>query len=906
MPLGSRIASLWRNLFDKERVERELDDEVLAYVDLLTEEKVKSGMSLREARRAALIELGGVDQVKEQVREARIGTMLETLLQDLRFGFRTLLKNPGFTAVGTLSLALGIGATTTVFSLLDTIFLRPLSYPEPDRLVGIQERNVNMPESEGWRGISTPTFLDWKKQSQSFEDLAQWTNSPTPFVLNGSERSEMVLIRRVSEGYFPVLGARACQGRLFVPDDQAPGQPDRAILSYGAWQRLVGSNPSIVGNTIRVDGQLRQLVGVLCPEYRELWGDKIDLWLVARNWEEKRELRAWNIIGRLKPGTGIKKAQAELDVIEARLAQQYPEQKDIGVRVQPLQEYLYGYQKKLFLAFFGAVVLVLLIACLNVANLLLARGATREKEMAVRSSLGAGRPRLVRQMLTESLLLSCLGAGLGLLLACAGVRLVVHLSPEYAIPRVDEISINLRILGFTVLVAFLTSWLFGLFPALRASKPDLNESLKEGGHRPVVRLGGPRTQSVLVIGQIALSLLLLIGAGLMIHNVWRVLHASVGFNTDHLAQISIQLSQFDYMEHIGDAALSRMKPKTDLTIKGIEERLKALPGVSAVSVTGSGVLGGCYMRPMSAKGSPPLQDSGQRACYEPVSPSYFGMLEIPVLKGRVFTDRDSGSSPPIAIISQRVAQRYFPGQDPIGKMINIGISESDDFERRQVVGVVADVRWSVNRPRHSAVYYPYSQLPAQFHWLYGDEQLSVTFLVRSATDPATLVHVMDRVVPEVARDVVIFPAETVDYTRWFQSQNSRFFTWLLAAFAGTALALAAVGVFGVMSYTVTRRRHEMGIRMALGARPRDVLRLILRNGFLITSSGLAIGLVSSLALARFLKSRLGELDVNEVKPTDPSTLAVVSLLLAAVALLACYIPARKVTRINPMVTLRHE
>jgi putative ABC transport system permease protein len=411
---------------------------------------------------------------------------------------------------------------------------------------------------------------------------------------------------------------------------------------------------------------------------------------------------------------------------------------------------------------------------------------------------------------------------------------------------------------------------------------------------------------VLVIGQIALSLLLLIGAGLMIHNAWRVLHANVGFNTDHLAQMTIQLPRFDYMEHIGDGSLARMKPKTALTIQAIEERLRTLPGVSAVSVTSSGVFCGCNGRPMSAEGPPPRRDNGQMACYEPVSSGYFGVLEIPVLKGRVFTDRDSIGSPPIAIISQSIAQRYFPGQDPIGKKINIGNWESDDFERRQVVGVVADTRWSVNRPQHSAVYYPYSQLPAQFRWRYGDEQLSVTFLVRSATNPAKLVRVMERAVPEVARDVVISLTHTVDYTRWFASQRSRFFTWLLTAFAGTALTLAAVGVFGVMSYTVTRRRHEMGIRMALGAHSRDVLRLILRNGLLMTSIGLVIGLGSALALSRFLESRLGELGAREVKPTDPATLAAVSLFLVLVALLASYIPARRATKVEPMVALRDE
>ena len=349
-----------------------------------------------------------------------------------------------------------------------------------------------------------------------------------------------------------------------------------------------------------------------------------------------------------------------------------------------------------------------------------------------------------------------------------------------------------------------------------------------------------------------------------------------------------------------------MKPKAALTIQGIEERLRALLGVRAVSVTGSGVFFGCNGRPMSAEGPRPRQDSGQWTCYEPVSPGYFETLEIPVLRGRPFTDQDSGSSPPIAIISQSAAQRLLPGQDPIGKTINIGIWETDEFDRRQVVGVVADIRWHLTDRTRSAVYYPYSQLPAQFHWLYGDELLRVTFLVRSAGDPAVLLRVMDRVVPEVAKDVVTTAAETADNTRRSTTQRSRFFTLLLVVFAGTALALAAVGAFGVMSYDVARRTHEIGIRMALGAHSRDVLRLILRNGFLMASVGLAIGLGSSLALARFLESRLGELGATEVKPTDPATLAAVCLLLSLVTLLACFIPARRAARMNPITSLRHE
>jgi predicted permease len=903
MPLRPRILSLWRNVSRRDQMDRDLDEELRAHLDMLIEEKLSSGMSQEEARRAALLEFGGVEQTKEQVRASRTGFLLETLWKDLCFGFRMLVRNPGFASAAVVSLALGIGATTAVFSIFDTIFLRPLPYPESDRLMAIPERRLDTPEPDGWDLASAPTFLDWKRQSQSFEEMAAYADSGQVF--NGRERAEQVLVRHVSEGYLHMLGARACQGRLLIPDDYSEGQPARAVLSYPAWQRLFGSDPTIIGNTIRAEGGLLQVIGVMCPEYRPEGADKIDFWV--RNFLSRRETRMWWVIGRLKPGISVEKAQAEMEVIEARLARQYPEQKGYGARVLPLQVYGYGWLRNQFLTFFGAVVVVLLIACMNVANLLLERGASRGKEMAVRASLGAGRARLVRQMLTESLLLSFLGAGLGLLLAYAGVRFAVYTSPEYAIPRADEISVNLRMLGFTLLVALLTGWLFGLFPALRASKLDLTESLKEGGHRSVAHFGGRRFQNVLVIGQIALSLVLLVGAGLMIHGVWRQLRASPGFNTDHLAQISIHLRGDDYTESLGNGSVfMRLKPKAALTIEQVTARLRALPGVQAVNVTGSGVFSSCNPRPMSAEGPPPRQDYGPATCCEPVSPGYFGMLGIPVLKGRVFTERDSGSSPPVAIISQSAAQHFFPSQDPIGKMIYLGIWESEEFERRQVVGVVTDVRWTVYEPTRSALYYPYSQLPARFHWRFAEEQLDVKFLVCSGTDPAALVRVMDRVVPEVARDVLISAAETVDHTRWSKSQDSRFVTWLFVAFAGTALTLAAVGVFGVMSYDVTRRTHEMGIRMALGAHSRNVIGLILRNGLIMTLIGLGIGLGSSLALARFLESRLGELQMTELKATDPPTLTAVCLVLALAALLACYIPARRAARMNPLTSLRYE
>jgi putative ABC transport system permease protein len=918
-------------LFHRRRFDQRADEEVRFHLEMEIEENLRRGMSLEEAQRAARMKFGNVTLAKEDSREAWGFGWLDRLWQDVRYGVRMLAKSPGFTAVAVLSLALGIGATTAIFSIFDTVFLRPLPFPKPDRLVGLWETETDKPDSR-W-SVSEETFRDWREQSRSFEELAL-TNPNMPFAVTGVEQSEQLdgryvtegyfeILggrtchgqseqldgRYVTEGYFEILGGRTCHGRLFTPEDHEETSDSVVILSYGTWQRVFGSDPSVVGRAMNLGGKPRVVVGVMSPEYRSLWGDKIDLWANINTQGHNRKGRYFPVIGRLKPGTDIEKAQAELDVIAAGLAARYPEQKGFGVRVEPLQEYLYGRFRNRLLVFFVAVVFVLLIACANVANLLLMRAAAREKEIAVRASLGAGRPRLIRQLLTESTMLSCMGAGLGLLFAYGVVQVLINVSPEYAIPRANEIAINERILGFTVTIAILTGCLSGLFPALGKSKPDLNESLKEAGRSPTTRPGGQRIQTELVVAQVALSLVLLIGAGLMVHSVWRVLHTNVGFKTDNVVQMSVQLPRFGYFGFASGQDVRgrkrRMKPEGALAIEGIRERLKALPGVTAIGVTNWGVLQGCASRLVSAGSEPlPRVRSGEKvpwACYQPVSPGYFRMLEIPLLKGRVFSEWDSKNSPGVAVISESLAQRYFAGEDPVGKMINLGRWDFKEVDRREVVGVVADARQLVHREPLPALYLPFSQMAEEFFGPQLREHSLVSFVVRAGIDPASLAPAMRRAASEVARDIPVLRIQTVDDIRLQSTRWSRFYAWLLAAFAVTALVLAVVGVSGVTSYAVTQRTHEIGVRMALGARPADIVRLIMRRGIVMTVIGVAIGVGGAFGLTRFLESQL-----SEVEPTDPLTFTTVSVLLGLTALLACFLPARRAARVNPMNALRHE
>ena len=823
---------------------------------------------------------------------------MRTLIQDLRYALRMLARHPGFTSVAVVSLALGIGANTAIFSIIDNLYLRPLPYPAANRLVAVTETRLDKPGSE--EGVSVPTFYDWKKQSRDFDELALFLGG-WPFTVTGADRAEIIPGRAVTDGYFKMLGGKACEGRLFRPEEYEEGSERVAVFSYGAWERLFGSDPGIIGKTFTFDGQTHTVVGVMSPDFRPLGTAKTDVWMPVQLGDTNRQKRYFSVIGRLKEGIDIQTAQAEMDVIAGRLAKEYPDLAGFGANVQPLREWMYGsYVKERLFPLFGAVLFVLLIACANVANLMLVRATARDKEFAIRCAVGGGRARLVRQLLTESTLLAVLGAGLGLLLAYAGVQLMGGLNPD-AIPQANNIALDLRVLGFTLLIALVTGLLFGLAPALVASKPNLNESLKETGRRVKARFGGQRIHSVLVVVEVALSLVLLIGAGLMIHNIWRLLHMDVGFNPKNLITMIIKLPQVPYT--VGEMEKT-MSPQAKLVREQIRERLQALPGVKAVSVAHAPPLWGCGgNRPISVGSQPPPRGGDRDApwvCFQPVSPNYFRTLQIPLLKGRDFTRRDNQSSPAVAVINETLARRFFPSEDPLGKQARLG-SEGSQEPPLEIVGVVRDSRQALYREPFPTLYVPYSQLPSTFKWDLIMERIIISFVVRTATDPASLEPAMRRIVSEVARDVPVANIRTIDQIRDETLRSSQFYTWLLAIFAGIAVLLTAVGVFGVTSYSVARRTHEIGIRMAVGADPRAVFKLVLKQGLILTGIGVAIGLGAAFGLTRFLRGLL-----YGVKPIDPLAFAAVSLMVMAVGVLACYIPARRATKVDPMVALRYE
>jgi putative ABC transport system permease protein len=879
MSLFSKGESLHRNTIRKARTERELSEEVGSYVELLTEKKMKEGMSEREARHAAMVELGGVEQVKEAVRAGRTGFALETFFQDLRYGLRSLLKKPGFTLTAIIALALGIGANTAIFSVINGVLLRSLSYADPQGLVVLWEKNASLNRDRNV--VSAANFFDWEKQSTSFENMVAVWDARANLTDNVGEPTE-VKTQLVSEPFFRTLGVQPIIGRWFSAEEDRTDNDLVVILSHRLWQNRFGSDPAVIGKNANLSGRPRTIVGVMPAGFYFL-DNEVDAWAPlaqnAAHFTRENSGRFLRTIARLKAGVTIQQAQAEMSAIASQLAQQYPQyNKGWDVNVLPIYEQIVRDIRPVLLVLSAAVAFVLLIACANVANLLLARAAARQKELALRAALGAGRLRLVRQLLTESVLLAVLGGAVGVILAYWGIHALIAFAPDN-LPRLDEIRIDPRVLGFTFAVALFTGVFFGLFPALHGSRVDLNDALKEGARGSTS--GRNRIfRNAFVVAEVAIALVLLIGAGLMIRSFMELHRVPAGFATDNVLTMRVQLPMAKYREAYQRANF----------FKQAQERIAALPGVNAIGAINFLPLTGLASSSSFSIDGRPEPKPGEQLGTEvrSVTPTYFQTMGVPLLKGRALEARD-GSESRVLLINETFARRYFPNEDPIGKRITVS------WEPRvadEIVGIVGDVKeTTLEREPNPAIYWPHPREPYQF----------MTFVLRTAIDPARLSAAATKEIHALDPDQPVADIRTLNQVVAKSIARPRFNALLLAIFAGVALVLASVGIYGAMNYSATQRTQEIGIRMALGAKPGDILRLVVGHGMKLTLAGIVIGVLASLALTRVMANLL-----FGVTATDLPTFVAVSAVLTTVALVANYIPARRATRLNPVVALRYE
>jgi len=865
-------------LLRKNRVEREMDDEMRFHLLMRTRDNIERGMGPDEAEREARRRFGNVGRIKDLARDIKGGGFMETLLQDLRYGARMLMKTPGFTLIAVFTLALGIGSTTTVFSLVNGYLLRPLPYSDPERLVVINEISAPQPGLIG--GVSFANLLDWREQNQVFIGIAAWSGGG--YTLTGDGDAELLPGSNISYNAFEILGVSPMLGRTFREEEDRPEHDLVVILGHGLWERRFGAKPEIIGRTIIINNRPRTVIGVMppgfkFPEIAELW---LPLALDTRRWT--RADHGLGCVARLKPGVALARAQADMNIIARRIEEQNPvTNKGMGVTLIQMRDRLvFAKTRNIVLILFGVVGLVLLIACGNVANLLMARGSARQREVAIRAALGAVRWRIFRQLLTESFLLGVIGGAFGLALASWGIHLVLAAIPD-ELPFWMKFNIDNRVLGFTVGISLLTAVVFGMAPALQASQVDLNETLKEGGRGAA----GPsyhRLRRLLVITEVALSLTLLIGAGLLMRGFLRLQEGNLGFKPENVLTMRIGLPGSNY----------ETPEKRRIFFQGLIERIEALPGVQEAGATSNLPLRGTWWSSLWVEGIPVLS-VGQAPTinHNVITPSYFKAMSIPILMGRDFTDADTLDGLKVTIIDERLAHEYWPNQSPVGKRIRFSPLENNE-PWSTIVGVVGNVKnESLSLTQSKSVYLPHAQISLG----------GMSLVVSAAPSPESLVGAIrdqvKRMDPNLPLTQVLTMAEVVSHSVY----RPRLIVSLFGVFAGLALLLASVGIYGVMSYSVAQRTHEIGVRMALGAQRGDVLRLIVAQGMKLIVVGTAIGLAGALAFTRLIRSLL-----FEVNTTDPLTFGLVAALLGIVALLACYIPARRATKVDPMVALRAE
>ncbi len=815
---------------------------------------------------------------------------METLFQDIRYGVRVLLKGRAVTAIAVLALTLGIGANTAIFSVINAVLIKPLPYPQPDRVVRIYEKSAKFDQMS----ISYPNFLDWQKQSQTLEAISVFRYQG--FNVTGAQGPERIQGRMISASFFSVLGVQPVIGRSILPEEDRPGGALSVVVSYALWQRRFGGDPNLTGKPIIINGKDYTIVGIMPANFR--FYSTSDLFVPVGTQDDPvlraRELHSGlQAVGRLKPGATVEQANSEMVGIASALENQYPEtNKGYSAGIVSMYEDVVGGIRPALLVLLGAVGFVLLIACANVANLLLARAASRQKEIAIRTALGASRMRLIRQLLTESILLAIAGGGLGLLLAMWGTDALVAAIPD-TLPRAEDIGLDNFVLAFTLAVSLVTGIVFGLVPALQASKPDLNESLKEGGRTSASTRQGVR--SALVVVEVALALVLLIGAGLMIRSIFQLNSISPGVNPKNVLTMEIPLSNSTYDE----------PSKIRDFYRQLVERLESVPGVEAAAINADMPLTGSDSEvPFWVGGGPrPATDDMQWSLFYPTSAGYARAMGLPLMKGRFISEQDTQNSPTVVVIDEYLARGLFPNEDPLGKRLTIqGVGGIPDIAC-EIVGLVGHVKHfglstDAQQKIQYQLYFPYSQMPDIFLAPMAE---GMTVVARTSSDPTGLISEAKSQVLAVDKDQPVNNIRTMEQIIAASISQQRFSMLLLGIFAVVALVLAAVGIYGVMSYTVTQRTHEIGIRMALGARPGDVLKMVVKRGMTLTVVGVAIGLGAAFALTRLMESLL-----FGVSATDPLTFAAISIVLAGVALGACFVPARRATKVDPMIALRYE
>jgi putative ABC transport system permease protein len=877
-----------RALRSRDTVIDDIDREMRTHLELQVEANIRAGMSPAEAREKANRSFGKIDRAVDAAYDVKGGGLFETLAQDIRYGLRVLLKHKSFTSIAVITLALGIGANTAIFSVVNELLLRPLPYRDADRIVMLWEVT---PEGRHQNTTSRANFRAWREQSTSYEHIAAFSDHR--LTLTGDGEPEEVSGQLALPDIFKVLGVDPILGRTLLPEDGEPGSPNVAVLSYGLWQRRFGGQSSVIGQPIILNGANCTIVGVMPPNFqfhikqRSGTGRPAEVWLalpMPTGSIGNERGRFLSTVARLKDGVTPEQAAAELRTISARLSDEAPEfNKNYSAEILPLREQFFGNVRRPLWLMLGAVGFVLLIACANVANLLLSLATSREKEIALRSALGARRSRIVRQLLTESLLLALLGSVLGLGFAWLGIKALLLISPRDLV-NLHGVGLNFSVLMWTLGVSILTGIIFGLAPALHISRLNLNDSLKEGGKADSGQAtGSRRLRSVLVVSEIALAVVLLASAGLLIRSFIRLQQVDRGFETDNVLTMVVRLPFARYSE---DQQLV-------IFFNQAMERVRNLPGVQSAGMVNFlplyGGLGSSTGFKIIGRPEPP-PGQGPGCDVRVVDAGYFQTMSIPLLRGRNFSDLEQKEAKRVILINEALARKHFPNEDPIGQRLDVAMFE--DPVITEIIGVVGNVRYdSLIDEAPPAVYFPHPELPYPF----------MSLALRTDGDPALLAPAVQREIRALDPNQPVGDVRTMNQVMSEAVSRSRFNTLLLGLFAGLATLLSAVGIFGVMNYSVSLRTRELGLRLAIGAQPRQVLLLVLKQGLMLTIAGVVLGLLAAFALTRLLSGLL-----FGVEAVDATTFATISLVLIVISLLACYLPARRAMRIDPMMALRYE